>query len=153
MQMVPLLQQARHLRDESHRLGLEAIERHEERPAFEALFRDIHAFFRGVGNPARVAHLADGLAALAGVVFTGSGVLQSSKPPLQGAVQQEEAVWQAAAGSFVSRCRSEYMEAYADVVTGVCDAVEACRVGLRMLATTAAASAVERFIGESRACG
>ncbi|CAM9468017.1 unnamed protein product, partial [Ectocarpus sp. 12 AP-2014] len=51
-EMFPLLEQARSLRDECTRLGLEAIERPDDRPNFHSLFRDVHAFARGLADPA-----------------------------------------------------------------------------------------------------
>ena len=145
--MVPLLQQARRLRDERARLQLEAIERPEERPGFHALFRDLHAFARGVGSPGRVATLARGLARFCGAaneVVGGDGQEQrrtgKNKAVDRAGLLQEEAVWQGAAGSFVSRCRAEYGEAYVDVVTGITEAVEVTRLGLRVLAAACASS-------------
>lgn len=149
--MVPMLKQARELADDCQRLGLEAIERPPDRPDFHALFRDCHAFARGVGNPDRVTILASSLSNIAGFklptaqtetplpggasnargVRTGQAIDQSR-------LLQEETVWQGAAGAFVSRCRGEYGEAYVDVVTGICDAVEVTRVGLRLLAASCA---------------
>lgn len=129
--MVPLLRQARGLQNQCQRLGREAIERPEERPSFHALFRDVHAFSRGVGNPSRVTDLAEGLARLVSGGGKGNGAVQTAR------LLQEESVWQAASGSFVSRCRAEYSEAYVDVVTGICDAVEVTRTGLRLLAAAA----------------
>lgn len=148
--MLPLLQQARSLRDECTRLGLEAIERPDDRPTFHALFRDVHAFARGVSDPGRVTALAQSLARFVGGVTgleeeVGGG---SGKAVDRAASLQEEEVWQDAAGAFVSRFRSEYGEAYADVVTGICDAVEVTRLGLRVLA--AACSCASRF-GETDA--
>lgn len=148
MQMLPLLRHARGLRDDCTRLGLEAIERPEERPGFHALFRDLYAFARGVGNPERVTVLARSLARLSGVALVnddsaheegreeGTGTHKNSTD--RTALLQEEAVWQGAAGAFVRRCREEYGEAYVDVVTGICDAVEVTRLGLRILAAACA---------------
>lgn len=152
--MLPLLGQARGLRDECTRLGLEAIERPEDRPGFHALFRDVYAFARGVGNPARVTVLAKSLAQLAGVALESDddtiagggedGRQEDMGVPKKAADRagalQEEAVWQGAAGAFVMRCREEYSEAYVDVVTGICDAVEVTRLGLRVLAAACASS-------------
>lgn len=144
--MIPLLQQARRLRDDCARLGLEAIERPEERPGFHALFRDVHAFARGVGSPARVATLASSLARVFGVPVETVGAEGDQRGKRGGkheagdraALLQEEAAWQGAAGAFVSRCRAEYGEAYVDVVTGITEAVEATRLGLRVLAAACA---------------
>ncbi|CAM9377533.1 unnamed protein product, partial [Scytosiphon promiscuus] len=143
-EMLPLLQQARGLRDECVRLGLEAIERPEPRPGFHALFRDVYAFARGVGNPSRVKVLAQSLARLAGVTFAGNqkggqeGFGARNDSTSRATLLQEEAIWQGAAGAFVRRCREEYGEAYVDVITGICDAVEIVRTGLRVLASSCA---------------
>lgn len=150
--MVPMLKQARQLDNDCRRLGLEAIERPPDRPDFHALFRDCHAFARGVGNPGRVTSLASSLSSLAGFesptaktdaeLPAGGGNARSGragKARDRSGLLQEEAVWQGAAGAFVSRCRDEYGEAYVDVVTGICDAVEVTRVGLRLLAAACSA--------------
>lgn len=149
-QMVPLLQQARHLRDDCARLQLEAIERPEERPGFHSLFRDVHAFARGVGSPGRVTTLARSLARFASNADEAAGGDAKGKREARGrgenkavdraGLLQEEAVWQGAAGAFVSRCRAEYGEAYVDVVTGMTEAVEVTRMGLRVLAAACASS-------------
>eukprot|EP00903_Cladosiphon_okamuranus_P014927 g13820.t2 len=149
-EMVPLLRQARCLRDDRARLQLEAIERPERRPGFHALFRDVHAFARGVGSPGRVAALASSLARFVGVADKAAGGDARGKQETRGTdrdkavdragLLQEEAVWQGAAGAFVSRCRVEYGEAYVDVVTGITEAVEVTRLGLRMLAAACASS-------------
>ncbi|CAN0109706.1 unnamed protein product [Ectocarpus sp. 6 AP-2014] len=104
-EMLPLLQQARSLRDECTRLGLEAIERPDDRPTFHSLFRDVHAFARGLADPGRVTALAHSLARFVGGVAgleedlgggKGNAVDRSSS-------LQEEMVWQDAAGAFVTR--------------------------------------------------
>lgn len=139
--MIPLLEQARELRDTCHSLDAEAIERPGKRPSFHVLFRDVHAFSRGVGNAGRVVALVEGLAGRAGLtcqsVNDGGGAGGKSG---RAELLQEEAVWQGAAGAFVSRFRAQYGESYTDVVTGVCDAVEVVRVGVRMLAAAASSS-------------
>ncbi|CAM9165037.1 unnamed protein product [Ectocarpus sp. 4 AP-2014] len=104
-EMLPLLQQARSLRDECTRLGLEAIERPDDRPSFHALFRDVHAFARGLADPDRVTSLAHSLARLVGGVAgleedVGRG---RAKAVDRAASLQEETVWQDAAGAFVTR--------------------------------------------------
>ena len=147
-----MLKPARQLNSDCRRLGLEAIERPPDRPDFHALFRDCHAFARGVGNPERVIILASSLSSLAGFE---PPTQTETQPPLgvsnarnrregksrdRSGLLQEEAVWQGAAGAFVRRCRDEYGEAYVDVVTGICEAVEVTRVGLRLLAAACAES-------------
>ncbi|CAM9487804.1 unnamed protein product, partial [Ectocarpus sp. 8 AP-2014] len=143
-EMLPLLQQARSLRDECTRLGLEAIERPDDRPNFLALFRDVHAFARGLADPDRVTALAQSLArfvrGVAGLEQDLGGGM--NKAVDRAALLQEETVWQDAAGAFVSRFRAEYGEAYADVVTGICDAVELTRLGLRALAAACSSAAL-----------
>lgn len=148
--MIPLLEQARKLDDDCRRLGLEAIERPQGRPDFHALFRDCHTFARGVGSADRVTILASSLSSLAGFELptaqtetqlpvgasNGEGG-SAGRAPVHSRLIQEEAVWQGAAGAFVSRFRHEYREAYVDVVTGICEAVEVTRVGLRLLAAAA----------------
>lgn len=150
LQVVPLLEQARRLRDDCGRLEVEAIQRPEDRPGFHALFRDVHAFARGVGSPGRVTSLARSLARFIGVADEVSGGDAQGNQNAKGrgknkavdraGLLQEEAVWQGAAGAFVSRCRSEYGEAYVDVVTGITEAVEVTRLGLRVLAAACASS-------------
>lgn len=135
--MIPLLEQARELRDTCHSLDAEAIERPDQRPSFHVLFRDVHAFSRGVGNPGRVAALAEGLSGRAGLTPLSVKGSDGGGKSGRGELLQEEAVWQGAAGAFVSRFRAEYDESYTDVVTGVCDAVEVIRVGVRILAAAA----------------
>lgn len=134
--MIPMLEEARGLREECRRLTLEAIERPEQRPSFHNLFRDVHAFSRGVGNVDRVTALAEGLAQVVGIFSKGSTDSNETTKTVRGVavLLQEEAVWQGAAGAFVRRLRSDYSEAYVDVVTGVSDAVEMTRLGLRLLA-------------------
>ncbi|CAM9229718.1 unnamed protein product, partial [Ectocarpus sp. 8 AP-2014] len=104
-EMLPLLQQARSLRDECTRLGLEAIERPDDRPNFLALFRDVHAFARGLADPDRVTALAQSLARFVGGV---AGLEQDlgggrNEAVDRAALLQEEAVWQDAAGGFLTR--------------------------------------------------
>lgn len=155
--MVPMLKQARQLDTDCRRLGLEAIERPPDRPDFHALFRDCHAFARGVGNPERVTSLARSLARFAGFKCSttenatafpsgddNAGKYKAGKVYDRAGLLQEEAVWQGAAGAFVSRCRADYSEAYVDVVTGICAAVEVTRVGLRLLASACADGDVDR---------
>lgn len=144
VQMLPLLQQARSLRDECTRLGVKAIERPDDRPSFHELFRDVHAFARGLADPDRVTALAQSLARFVGCV---AGLEQDvgrgrAKAVDRAASLQEEIVWQDAAGAFVGRFRSEYGEAYTDVVTGICDAVEVTRLGLRLLAAACSSAAL-----------
>lgn len=160
LQMVPLLEQARGLRDNCVRLGGEAIERPEERPGFHALFRDVHAFARGVGSPGRVTSLARSLAKSLGVeVDIGGEAIGTSADGGKGrngraknkavdraGLLQEEAVWQDAVGAFVSRCRAEYGESYVDVVTGITEAVELTRLGLRVLAAACASDVNEEAV-------
>lgn len=137
--MVPLLEQARDLRDKCRIFDSETIERPEGRASFNVLFRDVHAFSRGVGNPSRVVALAQGFAGHAGLSASsckGDGGLGRA------GLLQEEEVWQGAAGAFVSRFRADYGEAYTDVVTGICDAVGILRVGMRMLAAASSGSGV-----------
>ena len=148
--MVPLLHQARRLRDNCARLQLEAIQRPENRPGFHALFRDVHAFARGVGSPGRVTTLARSLARLVGLSDEAAGGdvkeerehrgKTNNKALDRAGLLQEESVWQGAAGAFVSRCRAEYGEAYVDVVTGITEAVEVTRLGLRVMAAACASS-------------
>ncbi|CAM9345304.1 unnamed protein product, partial [Hapterophycus canaliculatus] len=116
-EMLPLLRQARGLRDTCNKLGLEAIERPEDRPNFHALFRDVYAFARGVGDPSRVTVLARSLARYVGVAVHvddgkmglggweggGDGMGGQKKAADLAGLLQEEAVWQGAAGAFVSR--------------------------------------------------
>lgn len=150
MQMIPLLQQGRGLRDDCVRHGRDAIERPEGRPSFHCLFRDVHAFAKGVSNTDRVTSLARSLASIVGCVDTedeGDGDEEAQKMAVHRAgLLQKEAVWQGAAGAFVGRFRAEYGESYGDVVTGICDAVESMRLGLRVLAA-ACASAFSRKQG------
>lgn len=140
--MVPLLQQARGLRDDCARHGREAIERPEGRPGFHSLFRDVHAFAKGVANPVRVRSLARSLARIAGCLDAEDGEIEGdraqNKAVTRAGLLQEEAVWQGAAGAFVQRFRAEYVESYRDVVIGICDAVEVTRLGLRVLAAASA---------------
>ncbi|CAB1097864.1 unnamed protein product [Ectocarpus sp. CCAP 1310/34] len=143
-EMLPLLQQARNLRDDCTRLGLEAIERPDDRPSFHSLFRDVQSFARGLADPDRVTALAQSLARF----VDGAGGLEDdlgggrARAVDRAALLQEETVWQDAAGAFVGRFRSEYGEAYADVVTGICDAVEVTRLGLRLLAAACSSAAL-----------
>lgn len=146
-----MLKQARELDEDCRRLGLEAIERPQGRPDFHALFRDCHAFAKGVGSADRIIILASSLSSVAGFELPKAqteaqlpaGISNArdrrpGKAPVHSRLIQEEAVWQGAAGAFVSRFRHEYRDAYVDVVTGICEAVEATRVGLRLLAAACA---------------
>lgn len=135
-QMMSLLQQARDLRDECRRLSREAIERPPERPSFHALFRDVHAFSNGVGDPGRVTALAEGLERVVDGSVVDEGQMGGGAVGLA-SLLQEETTWQETSGAFTKRCRSVYGDYYADVVTGICDAVEATRVGLRLLVSSA----------------
>lgn len=140
--MVPLLQQARSLRDDCVRHGHEAIERPDCRPEFLSLFRDVHAFAKGIANPDKVTTLARSLARVVGCLAPEDELERQGRENDgvvdRGLLLQEEAVWQGAAGAFVGRFRTEYTESYSDVVTGICDAVQVTRMGLRILAAACA---------------
>lgn len=114
--MSSTLKEADDLQNQSSELALGAIERREDRPAFSRLFNDVRTFARGVGRASRVVSLAESLL----------------QPDRSGALH-EEAIWQEAAAEFLDRCRAQYSLDYADVVTGICEAVETCRMGLRLL--------------------
>lgn len=126
--MVPLLKKGRGLREHTRRLEREAIERPQDRPSFHALFRDVHAFCKGIGNASRITDLAESLYGFVVPDGTDAGGVERT------GVLREEAVWQGAAGAFVGRLREEYEDAYVDVVTGICDAVGVIRAGIRLLA-------------------
>lgn len=128
---MPLLQQARGIRGDCRRLSREAIERPPERPSFHALFRDVHAFSNGIGNPSRVTALAENLARMVDKGQTDGGAIGLAS------LLQEETAWQETCGAFTKRFRSMYGDCYTDVVTGICEAVEATRVGVRLLASSA----------------
>ena len=146
--MVPLLKQARSLQQECRRLSREAIERPPTRPSFHALFKDVQSFLKGPGDPGRLIHLAGGLARTTtpivdDIVNKSCADQCVNRSDGVGAMNlavllQKEATWQETAGAFTARFRSVYGESYIDVVTGICDAVETARVGLRLLASSAA---------------
>lgn len=129
---MPLLHEARCIRDDCRRLSREAIERPPERPSFHALFRDVHAFSNGIGNPSRVTALAEGLARIVDEGQADGDAIGFAS------LLQEETTWQETSGAFTKRFRSIYGDCYTDVVIGICDAVETTRVGLRLLASSAA---------------
>lgn len=129
---MPLLQDARELRDVSEHLGREAIERLHDRPPFAKLFDDVHSFSKSVGNVKRIISLAKSLADVVGDGTKPDNGLECS------AALSEEASWQEATGSFLEKFRARFAAYYGDVVTGLCGALETCRIGLRL--TSAAAS-------------
>lgn len=141
--MVPLVRQARTLRDQCDKHDRDAIKRPDDRKDFLSLFRDVHAFAKGVGNHDRVTALAWSLSRCIGCAGADEGnkdhqdeVKGGSGAESDGAavLLQKEVVWQEAAGAFVGRFREVYGDAYRDVVTGICSAVQTMRLGLRMLA-------------------
>lgn len=139
-QISPLLKEARGVRDECLRHGRDAIERPEGRPSFHSLFRDVHSFAKGVANTSRVTELARSLARFAGIIDDETAEEKSHDLVERARLLREETVWQGAAGAFVLRFRAEYGDAYTDVVTGICEAVEMIRLGLRVLASSCAAA-------------
>ncbi|CAM9114855.1 unnamed protein product [Choristocarpus tenellus] len=143
-----LLGTAHELKGTSIKLEREAIERPINRPSFLSLFQELHSFGTGIGSPDRIVGLTQELATLVGLIvektpdkefnytsFNVEPVGTSESTHAVGQAVQKERVWQAAAGSFVTRLR-EVFWSYLDVTTGICEAVETMRLGLRLLAST-----------------